>query len=120
MKTNDQEHTILGIKQQANLGKKPRICFKKCKKSFKLKYPAQSKLFCLNKKWRKLSKTAHSIEIGAVFLHFLEFLNRWNSHFKRKPKAHLWKHTISGIKQQARLGKNLEYFFQIGKKMLQT
>ena len=39
MKTNNKEHTDLGIKQQAHLGEQPRIFFKICK-SFKLKYPA--------------------------------------------------------------------------------
>ena len=33
LKTNNQEHTNLGIKQQADLGKKPRIFFKICKKA---------------------------------------------------------------------------------------
>ena len=67
------------------------------------------KIFPVKQKYeKKLSEIAHFIKIGALFLHSLEFLKRWNSHFKRKPKAHFWKHTISGIKQQTRLDKNLE------------
>ena len=32
MKNNKQEHTILGLKQEANLGKKPRIFLNEPKK----------------------------------------------------------------------------------------
>ena len=74
MKTNNQEHTILGIKQQAHLGEQPRIFFKICKKSFKLKNPARSNFFRLNKKMKKkLSKTAHFIKIAALFFILLNF-----------------------------------------------
>ena len=53
MKTNNKEHTDLGIKQQAHLGEQPRVFFWISKKSFKLKNPAHSNFFRLNKKMKK-------------------------------------------------------------------